>query len=135
MFVAVIDDDPIFRFVCRSLFKRLDQISGVSVFEDAESAIEAWFGTPQPSAFPDVIFLDINMNVLSGWDFLDYMEEHFPKEDKPRIFIASSSPLSSDIDRAKEHSFGVRGYIIKPLTYTKLCEVIYHRENSFLMLY
>jgi CheY-like chemotaxis protein len=63
------------------------------------------------------IFLDINMPILTGWEFLDKFDR-FTEEIKKQfnIYILSSSIDPADIHQAKLNPL-VRGFIEKPLTH------------------
>jgi len=72
---------------------------------------------------PDLIFLDINMPGMDGFDFLDSFNKF--SEDiisKIKIFMLTSSDNPKDREMAQNK--GVAGYIIKPLTSDKLKELI-----------
>lgn len=65
---------------------------------------------------PDLIFLDINMPVMDGWEFLDAYAE-LPDEKKARIVLAmlTTSTATQDKERA-EKSHQLSKFITKPLT-------------------
>jgi response regulator RpfG family c-di-GMP phosphodiesterase len=65
---------------------------------------------------PDLIFLDINMPGMNGWDFLNAYDK-LDRETQSRaiIIMLTTSDSSADKDRAKQWNF-VSDYITKPLT-------------------
>jgi len=64
---------------------------------------------------PTILFLDINMPTLTGWEFLEQYEK-FSEEVKAqiKIFILSSSVDFRDKDRAAANKY-VSGFLSKPL--------------------
>lgn len=65
---------------------------------------------------PDIIFLDINMPIVDGWDFLeefDKIKNSLPKT--INIYMVSSSINAFDRVRAESQKL-VNGYISKPIT-------------------
>lgn len=64
---------------------------------------------------PDVIFLDINMPIMNGWQFLDEFKKMQNSIDKNiTIYLVSSSFDDRDISRSKDYA-EVTDYIIKPV--------------------
>lgn len=64
---------------------------------------------------PDLILLDINMPLMSGWDFLDGFEKLALTLHKiPKVYMLSTSNAAADKERSALYN-SVRGYITKPL--------------------
>ena len=123
--VLIIDDDEVNNFICRKNIQELAFAQEASYVLRAEEALEDLKKTAEenPVAFPDVIFLDINMPYMNGWEFLSAYQELTQKINKEvKLFILSSSVYRKDIDRAGTHA-EITEYIIKPLNKAKLQEI------------
>ena len=115
--ILLVEDDPITVMVCDRIIK-MSGFSNEVLFKhngyDAINHLKELIQTNQEP--PDIIFLDINMPVMNGWDFLQELESIKPQLQKmPRIFILSSTVDPEDYKKAAEFST-VEGFISKPLT-------------------
>lgn len=115
--VLLVEDDPITIMVCDRIIKMSDFATHVKSCENGKTAIDylnQLVGTS--NQFPEIIFLDINMPVMNGWDFLEEFENI---KDSigiiPRIFILSSTVDPEDYKKAKSFS-AVDDFISKPLS-------------------
>ena len=73
---------------------------------------------------PDLIFLDINMPGMSGWEFLDQYELlDKEKQSKVVIVMLTTSDYYEDKDKSKIYP-AISDYVIKPLTNDKLKDII-----------
>ncbi len=71
-----------------------------------------------------ILLLDINMPIMSGWDFLVIFNELDEKlKQKFNIYIVSSSIDYSDIEQAKSNRH-VIGFLSKPLTKDALLAIV-----------
>ncbi|AEH00099.1 two-component system response regulator [Lacinutrix sp. 5H-3-7-4] len=112
---CLIDDDPIYIFALKKLFKNLNFSEGFIVYNNGEDAINGLIEiTNNGKPFPNLILLDINMPIMDGWQFLDDYINTSLNKNTP-IYITSSSIKESDLKKAKKNTL-VRHYINKPLT-------------------
>lgn len=115
--ILIIDDDQINNF----LFSRIIKITGVS--ESTETVTSAQKGLTlleqkinAGEPLPDIIFLDINMPLMNGWEFLDkYQKLPLQARREINLYMLSSSDYHEDINKAKSYE-DVVDYITKPLT-------------------
>ena len=113
--IYIIDDDDIFVFVLRKLLqksKRFDEVINIGNGLEAIDLLVNEFETNKK--LPDIIFLDLNMPVLDGWQFLDQVEK-LPFTELLRIYIISSSIDVKEIENSKTYST-VKSFVSKPLT-------------------
>ena len=75
-------------------------------------------------AKPDLILLDINMPVMSGWDFLNAFSEIKHKLAKvPAIYVLSSTLWPPELERISSHPM-ISGFISKPFKVENALQLI-----------
>lgn len=115
--VCLIDDDNIYQFTARKILESTGLTGEIQSFYNGKEAIN-YFKDKQnlrSEILPDIIFLDINMPVMNGWEFLEeYQTVHssFPKN--IILYVVSSSIDDYDIRKSREYDL-VSDYIIKPI--------------------
>jgi CheY-like chemotaxis protein len=119
----VIDDDEIFVFVLRKLLQKTKHFEEIINISNGLEAIEILVNQYERSqTLPDLIFLDLNMPVLDGWQFLDEVEK-LSFKDQLRIYIISSSIDVREIEKAKEYAT-VKSFVSKPVTLDWLNNIV-----------
>ena len=121
----LIDDDSIFNFVHTKVIKQVDEQASIVGFTNSTEAlnyIKQNFCVA--SSIKTIVFLDINMPELNGFELLDALLK-LPAEctSKMSIYIITSSLNEKDVQKAKEYKL-LKGYIGKPLSFERLNEVI-----------
>ncbi|MBC8768336.1 response regulator [Arenibacter sp. BSSL-BM3] len=120
---CIIDDDPIFVFGSKVLLKNNGFASNIIVFQNGKEALEMIVPMLESEeGSPEVIFLDLNMPIMDGWEFLDEFSK-LSNVQNIRVYILSSSIDSRDIEKAKQYEI-VNDFIAKPLTDSKISELI-----------
>ena len=114
--VFLVDDDPINNLINRRLLGKTKISCRIEEFQGGQdSLLKIKELAPEESL---LIFLDINMPVLNGWEFLNkYLEMYPDRNDK--IVILSSSIDFQDRQKADEYVI-VSGFLEKPLTIDKI---------------
>ncbi|MEX2591554.1 MAG: response regulator [Anditalea sp.] len=120
--VYVVDDDPLFIFSMKKLLKLSEFCQEFFFFKNGQEALEGLKSNlSQEGKLPDIIFLDISMPLMNGWQFLDHLIK-IPIDKKIKIFIVSSSIDPYDMEKSKSYDI-VTGYIYKPITIEKMNEL------------
>ncbi len=114
--IFLVDDDPINNLINRRLLGKTGIGNDIEEFLSAREALEKIKLLSQEGSL--LIFLDINMPVLNGWEFLDEYSSLFPNRNDV-IVILSSSIDFQDRQKALEYSV-VSGFLEKPLSLEKI---------------
>jgi CheY-like chemotaxis protein len=115
--VSLIDDDRIYQFTAKKILESTGLTKDIHAFYNGQEAVEYLTQhSKESTVLPDIIFLDINMPVMDGWQFLESFQElHSSLAKNIIIYMVSSSVDGNDIRRSKEYK-DVTEYIIKPIT-------------------
>ena len=121
----LIDDDKFTNFYNEKIVKKHNTFDSVKSVNSGAYALsylqKAMDGLVDK---PDVIFLDINMPAMNGWEFLEeyiMLDKNFTSSIKIVMLTTSSNP--SDQERASESCL-INNYINKPLSTSLLDEVL-----------
>lgn len=123
--ICLVDDDDVYKFTFTKTLKSAKIPKKILMFSDGEEALDFMLDNlSNQSALPDVIFLDINMPIMDGWEFLEEFVELKPKVGKEiTIYMVSSSIDPVDFEKAKKIS-AVSDYLIKPVNEDELLVII-----------
>ncbi|HTA27442.1 MAG TPA: response regulator [Bacteroidia bacterium] len=130
---VVIDDDNVNNAVCTAAIKTATNgITPVCFSNPVEAFhyIEHEYLIAHENV-PTILFLDLGMPEMSGWDWL-FKFEQLPHALKKQItiYILTSSISSKDAEKARYNVY-VKGYILKPLQKAKVLEVL--EANHFIV--
>jgi len=129
--ISIVDDDDIYRYSVLRTLKEQNITKKILVFSDGEEALDFMLDNIGNSQnLPDVIFLDINMPIMDGFQFMEEYIKIKPKVGKKiTVYMISSSVNPIDIERSKSIS-EISDYIIKPIETEKLVAIIKEIETS-----
>jgi CheY-like chemotaxis protein len=117
--VLVVEDlDDDFFFFCRVLSKAKVAFAYIRV----KNGLEAKSYLETNGHRPHLVFLDLKMPLINGFELLEWLRtQQFCGQ--TQIVILSASENSNDMEKAR--SFGVAGYLVKPISIDTLNQSIH----------
>ncbi|PZR22500.1 MAG: hypothetical protein DI539_05380 [Flavobacterium psychrophilum] len=120
--ILLIDDNSIDNFFHERVIRKFDKNITVISILSAEEALEYLINL-EPSELPDLIFLDINMPGMNGWEFLEEYNK-FEEDRKNSVIVIMLSTSENVDDKDKALSKGIAtDYQSKPLTLEMLTKI------------
>lgn len=123
--ILLIDDDEATNFIHEMVINQEDVTDRVVAVESGQEALD-FLTTEENGSFvqPDIIFLDINMPGMNGWEFLDKYDELESNQKGHAIMIMLTTSLNPD-DALRAKKYGtIKNFLHKPLTAAMLSDVI-----------
>jgi len=111
--LLIVDDDPLFRFIAKRLVSHSFPEKEIQEFENGKEACQ-FLRSHKGEIEHAQIFLDINMPIMNGWEFLEACSIEVDKPDLD-IYIITSSVDESDKVKAKSFPI-VKDLVEKPLS-------------------
>ena len=121
--ILCVDDDPITLMLCKMVITKSAFAAEIITAQNGEDALNYFDDLKlnnlgaEINRYPKLIFLDLNMPVMGGWEFLD----HFVKEDYRdafkdcKVIVLSSTIDPDDINKAKTYPM-VLDFLSKPIS-------------------
>ncbi|CAN5904977.1 response regulator [soil metagenome] len=120
--ILLVDDDPDDNFFHQRIINKMEITNAIEVAKNGIEALE--YLKKENQLIPELIFLDINMPKMNGWEFLGKYKE-LDEKCKARITIMmlTTSANPDDIKRANEIE-DVTGIKTKPLSVEMVNEIL-----------
>lgn len=123
----VIDDDPLNNTICRLTIKKALGVTDVKTFTDPIEGL-GYVTNEYPAIIdnsrPTFLFLDINMPIMNGWEFLEKYDLLSAEiKSSIRLYILSSSVDDRDIEKANANK-NIVTYLAKPITKEIIAELV-----------
>ena len=124
--LVVIDDNPTDHYIMQRLLHNNFNCEQATYTYDGRLVLDYLKENKDTGrTMPDLIFLDLDMPQLTGWEFLDELENlHMTEKNNVQVHIMSSSIRSADVFHSKKYAC-VNSFMTKPLSrelVNKVCE-------------
>jgi len=124
--ILLIDDSTSDNFIHTRRIKSADVAEKIVVKKNGKEALEYLTTQLADSSYqqPELIFLDINMPVMDGWEFLEEYDKLMSNQ-KARIVLAMLTTSTAPRDRARAMEFNkLSTFLEKPLTEADLLKIV-----------
>jgi len=126
--IMLIDDNKIDNMFHKRVIAKNLSYANVIAKESAEEALEHI--SANPNNLPDIIFLDINMPGMNGWEFIEEYKKLDPDKKKSLVIVMLSHAENPD-ETMKRKTLGIfADFKTKPLDKEMLDEVIELYKSS-----
>ncbi|HEY5748203.1 MAG TPA: response regulator [Chryseolinea sp.] len=112
----LIDDDDVVNILNTIMLRQTGRVESILAIQSAEKALETLSAFQRENKWPSLIFVDINMPGMDGWEFIDQFRESFSAYKQKCVICLLSSSLDPRDKQKAAQSDMVDYYASKPLT-------------------
>jgi CheY-like chemotaxis protein len=128
--VLLIDDDEPTNYLNKFQLESIDCAEHIEVAQSGEQALNYLMNGVASSnsnnglPCPDLIFLDINMPAMNGWEFLKKYSEIAKERRGNVVIVMLTTSLNPDDKQKADELSAITGFENKPLTQLKLKQIL-----------
>ncbi len=121
--LCIIEDDPTHLFVIKKRIELTGIVETILSYKNGKEAFENLHHLYlSEEKLPEIIFLDLNMPIWDGWQFLDEFLKLKPKTEV-KIYILTSSNEKTDKTNAAKYNLK-NNYLTKPISSERIKEIL-----------
>jgi len=116
----LVDDSKPTNFINKTIINKIDCVEEIVVAENGKEALDYI----ETGEIPDVIFLDINMPVMNGWEFISNYQKLEGKYKGSVIILMIGAELNKEEKDLAEGIFEIKEFQEKILTKEVVCNIV-----------
>ncbi|SFO25500.1 response regulator [Nitrosospira briensis] len=117
--ILLVEDDQVDMMRVTRALKGIHVTNQIVHFENGEDALN--YLRDENSDKPCLILLDLNMPIMNGIEFLRTVKKDEKRRAIPVVVLTASDDQQ---DKLNSFNLGVAGYVVKPVDYRQLVEVM-----------
>lgn len=134
--ILLVEDDPNDVFLIQRAFRKANLVKPIQVVQDGEAAMQylsgySCYGDRDRYPMPMLILLDLKLPRRSGLEVLEWLRQQ-PQLKRLLVVVLTSSKENSDLNRA--YDLGVNSYLVKPVSFDGLLEMVKNLNQYWLIL-
>lgn len=114
--LMIVEDNAVNLFLAKTILKQIHPTGTIIEAKNGQEAVEK-FG----ENLPDLVFMDIQMPILSGYEAAQQIRAKYPEHDIPIIALTAGTVLG---ERERCLSMGMNDYISKPIVKNDLVRIL-----------
>ncbi|WP_047246908.1 response regulator [Maribacter thermophilus] len=121
--VLLIDDSEIDNYINKAVLSKSELVSDIITKTSGADALK-YLENANENSFPDIIFLDIRMPGMDGFEFMEHyikLPENLTEQCK--VFVLSSSIDPIDIERSNSYK-EIEKHLTKPLAHHSIEKLV-----------
>lgn len=126
--IMLVDDDHPTNFLHSRLLKKMGYTGSIHEMYNAEEAL-AYLQQADGNPQAQLLFLDLNMPRLNGWEFLELYSRHFTTAERAIVVLTTS--LNPDDEKRAHNSPFVTAFHRKPLTADMIKDIVRPQFTAF----
>jgi CheY-like chemotaxis protein len=124
--VLLIDDDEIINFLNHHVLKNAGIAQSIEIAETVKDALQLLeYNEVEGSPFPELIFLDLNMPGMSGWDFIEEYKKIKNESGLHSIIIVLTTSVNPDDNMRANKISEIAEFRSKPMTNAMVNEIVH----------
>lgn len=133
IWILLVEDDTDHEALALRALRKSNVQADIVVARSGPEALERIFGPAVPgrNAWPRVVFLDLKLPIMNGFDVLRRLRHDERTAMLPVVILTSSDERR---DMEESYNLGANSYIQKPVDYDRFVDVIRETGNYWLTL-